>query len=99
MELTQIELNHLLSLLHQQKDSISVELIKKISTHYVLEEKLAPQVNPENQMKQLRIELSELMRNMRKFDPNSPEGHQMGEKAELLIASITEVEQQLQQNK
>lgn len=93
MELSEIELNHLRNLLIDQKDEISLGLIQKLNAHDA-GSKLS---DPTSQMKQLRIELSELMRNMRKFDPSSLEGHQMSEKAEQLIAAISELEMQLQQ--
>ena len=93
MELSEIELNHLRNLLIDQKDEISLGLIQKLNAH----DAGSNLTDPTSQMKQLRIELSELMRNMRKFDPSSLEGHQMSEKAEQLIAAISELEMQLQQ--
>lgn len=93
MELSEIELNHLRNLLIDQKDEISLGLIQKLNAH----DAGSNLSDPTSQMKKLRIELSELMRNMRKFDPSSLEGHQMSEKAEQLIAAISELEMQLQQ--
>jgi lipid II:glycine glycyltransferase (peptidoglycan interpeptide bridge formation enzyme) len=97
MELSSTEINYLLSILREQKDEISLELIQKITTYYTPQDTLTAYTDPSEQMKQLRIELSDLMRNMRKFDPNSLEGHQMSDKAELLINLISELELKLQQ--